>query len=178
MLLGLDKGFMELLVPFSRAVTARLRAIEKERRDAAKAEYDELTVRGRRKLEELKRLGAERDGLRADLNRLITARNSASARLQAVKRSKPSDASFASHEEFDSWEVKLKTARREFDKAEREADALRSEMRSYIPRLMELKSELSELRAKREAVRKRAGLRAAGEEQANEEESESLVARG
>lgn len=178
-LLGLDRSFMQELVPFNRAVTAKLRARTKARKDEARQEFEKFTTEGRRKLAELRKLEAERDGLRADLNKAIINRNGASARYQAVKRQKPQDSEFPDTASFDAWENRMKQARAELDKAESEADALRAEARSYIPGIAELKHELASLRARRENARRRAELRAQGEGQDSEEEAETLqVVRG
>lgn len=175
-LIELDSDFTAVLVPIDREIRKRLNARVKTRRDEARAEFDKLTGEGRKALERLTALQAERSARQDDLNRAVMIRNTASQKYQSVRRTKPSDSSFPTRTEYDTWERRMDEAKAAFDAAEGEADALRSEMRARAAAISLCKAELAELRARRESARKRAGIKPAGESQ--DVTAESLSVQG
>ncbi len=173
---GLLAEFPEVaarMVEFDREVRQLVQGRRKSTLSEARDEFDALTEQGRDALEKLQRLEREREELREDRNRAITASNAAKARLRAVERAKPSDDEFPSREEIAAWQQKLTTARAEAADAAKPEDELQGAIRAKSAEIAILKSELRSIRAKRNAARERAGITAPGPNQADSE-AESL----
>ena len=175
-LLALDGDFINALIPFDRAIRKALAGRVRERQDEARQEFDKLTGEGRKALDAVTRLQDEKDGIREDLNRVITRLNGAKQRLQVVRHAKPSDASFPTRAEYDEWETRLNASKAEADAVEAEADALRSDIRAKSVEITFAKQELNRIRIERDSARRRAGIKPAGESQ--DVTAESLSVQG
>ena len=174
---GLLAEFPEVaarMVEFDREVRQLVQGRRKSTLSEARDEFDALTEQGRDALEKLQRLEREREELREDRNRAITASNAAKARLRAVERAKPSDDEFPSREEIAAWQQKLTTARAEAADAAKPEDELQGAIRAKSAEIAILKSELRSIRAKRNAARERAGIAAPGPAPEADSEVESL----
>jgi len=174
---GLLAEFPEVaarMVEFDREVRQLVQGRRKAKLSQARAEFDKLTAEGREKLRAIEKLEVERDELRMERNRRISAVNAANIRFQAVKRARPSDDEFPSRQEVERWQTQLAEARAEAEQAQRPVDDFQGQIRGLTVQIQILRSELRAIRVRRNAARERAGIAAPATSEEAEIESESL----
>ena len=170
-ILPLDSGLALEIGDLHSRIQECLKQRVRERRAEARGEFDALTQQGRQALQELRKLEAERDGIREDMNRVIFRLNGAKKRLQVVKAQRPVEDDFPSQEDVAGWQEKFDAAKAEADELQRQVSEMQDDYRRASAPVAIAKRSVAEIRQKRDAARRRAGIKAASEQPDEMEES-------
>ena len=170
-LLNLDQALAMEAGDLHSRIQECLKQRVRERRAEARGEFDALTQQGREALKNLRTLEAERDGIREDMNRVITRLNGAKKRLQVVKAQRPHEDDFPSLEDVAGWQEKFDAATAEADSLQAEVSSMQDDYRRASAPVAIAKQQVNRIRAERNAARQRAGIKAASEQPDETEES-------